>query len=383
MTKKKEKQLLCEDNLRHNEYYGMQSTIDNLYQASANGEVFTDLMSVILQRENILLAYRNIKKNTGSKTSGTDNLTIEDIGKRTPDEVVEKVRIVNVRNHYSEFLGFKMKVHRKGDKLVVMSHIADKNLEHKREKLKEQAKRIVHPRKIYGEQGEIRLYNSMVTGMQNYYCIATHVNHDCASLNRTIMTLLTNRLSTRTGNRLVKKGRELTAFEKARFGKSKMIRYVAGTNEPIYPIGYTQHKNPLFRKKSWNYYTPEGREGIHDCLRINVSMMLALMRMPTYSNSAEYADNRISLFSAQWGKCAVTGDEFSHIGEIHCHHKLPRHLGGDDSYGNLVLIKDAVHKLIHASNTETIHKYMDLLQLDSKRLAKVNNLRQLASMQPI
>ena len=62
MTKKKEKQLLCEDNLRHNEYYGMQSTIDNLYQASANGEVFTDLMSVILQRENIMLAYRNIKK---------------------------------------------------------------------------------------------------------------------------------------------------------------------------------------------------------------------------------------------------------------------------------------------------------------------------------
>ena len=94
MTKKKEKQLLCEDNLRHNEYYGMQSTIDNLYQASANGEVFTDLMSVILQRENILLAYRNIKKNTGSKTSGTDNLTIEDIGKCTPDEVVEKVRFI-------------------------------------------------------------------------------------------------------------------------------------------------------------------------------------------------------------------------------------------------------------------------------------------------
>ena len=100
MTKKKEKQLLCEDNLRHNEYYGMQSNIDNLYQASANGEVFTDLMSVILQRENILLAYRNIKKNTGSKTSGTDNLTIEDIGKCTPDEVVEKVRfIVNGSKH--------------------------------------------------------------------------------------------------------------------------------------------------------------------------------------------------------------------------------------------------------------------------------------------
>ena len=54
MTRKK-KQLLCEENLRHNEYYGMQDTFDNLYAASKNGEVFTDLMSIVLQRENILL----------------------------------------------------------------------------------------------------------------------------------------------------------------------------------------------------------------------------------------------------------------------------------------------------------------------------------------
>lgn len=48
----------------------------------------------------------------------------------------KKTRIVNVRNHYSDFLGFKMKVHRKGNKLVVISHIADKNLEHKGRSLK-------------------------------------------------------------------------------------------------------------------------------------------------------------------------------------------------------------------------------------------------------
>lgn len=47
----KKKQLLCEENLRHNEYYGMQDTFDNLYAASKNGEVFTDLMSIVLQRK--------------------------------------------------------------------------------------------------------------------------------------------------------------------------------------------------------------------------------------------------------------------------------------------------------------------------------------------
>ena len=72
MTKKNNKKLLSEDNLRHTEYYGLQSVFDELYARSQNGEVFTDLMSTVLNRENILLAYRNIKTNTGSKTAGTD-----------------------------------------------------------------------------------------------------------------------------------------------------------------------------------------------------------------------------------------------------------------------------------------------------------------------
>lgn len=88
------KPLLCVDDLRHNEYYGMQETFDDLYARAKNGEVFTDLMSIVLKRENILLAYRNIKANMGSNTTGTDGLTIKDIGRLTPEEVVERVRFI-------------------------------------------------------------------------------------------------------------------------------------------------------------------------------------------------------------------------------------------------------------------------------------------------
>ena len=55
---------LCVDDLRHNKYYGMQEIFDKLYAKAQKGEIFTDLMSIILKRENILLAYRNIKTNT-------------------------------------------------------------------------------------------------------------------------------------------------------------------------------------------------------------------------------------------------------------------------------------------------------------------------------
>ena len=94
MTNKQQKNLLCVDDLRHAEYYQMQTTFDDLYSKSKNGEKFQNLMPLILSRENILLAYRNIKSNGGSKTQGTDNVVIDDIGKLSADEYVEKLRFI-------------------------------------------------------------------------------------------------------------------------------------------------------------------------------------------------------------------------------------------------------------------------------------------------
>lgn len=90
----KKSKTLCVDDLRHAEYYGMQDTFDELYQKSQNGEVFENLMDLILSRDNILLAYRNIKANKGSYTAGTDKKNITDIGSQTPDDVVKRVRVV-------------------------------------------------------------------------------------------------------------------------------------------------------------------------------------------------------------------------------------------------------------------------------------------------
>ena len=94
MPKRKSKKLLCVDNLRHAEYYGMQGIFDELYSKARSGEIFHSLMDIILKRENILLAYRNIKTNKGSRTAGTDKITIEDIGRLSPEEVVNKVRFI-------------------------------------------------------------------------------------------------------------------------------------------------------------------------------------------------------------------------------------------------------------------------------------------------
>ena len=94
MPERKQEKLLCVEALRHSEYYDMQGVFDELYEKSLAGEEFTDLMGLILSRENILLAYRNIKANIGSNTPGTDKLTIKDIGILAPDTVIERVRSI-------------------------------------------------------------------------------------------------------------------------------------------------------------------------------------------------------------------------------------------------------------------------------------------------
>ncbi|AGB40181.1 Retron-type reverse transcriptase [Halobacteroides halobius DSM 5150] len=78
--------------LRNNEYYDTQEIQDMLYEYSEKGYNFKSLMQHITSRKNILLAYRNIKKNTGSKTRGTNNKTIKDLEEKSTEELVEYVR---------------------------------------------------------------------------------------------------------------------------------------------------------------------------------------------------------------------------------------------------------------------------------------------------
>ena len=78
--------------LRHLEYYDLQKVFDRLYADSKQGNVFTNLMELISDENNIRLAYRNIKRNKGSNTAGVDGITIRDIEKMPVEKYVEMVQ---------------------------------------------------------------------------------------------------------------------------------------------------------------------------------------------------------------------------------------------------------------------------------------------------
>jgi len=632
----KKSKTLCVDDLRHAEYYGMQGTFDELYQKSQNGEVFENLMDLIVSRDNILLAYRNIKANKGSYTAGTDKKNITDIGSRTPDDVVkrvrfivtgsehgyrpkpvrrkdipkpngktrplgipciwdrliqqcikqimepiceakfsnnsygfrpnrsvehainrtytmlqmmnlhyviefdikgffdnvnhsklirqiwslgihdktlifiikriltapikmpdnttvlpdkgtpqggiispllanivlneldwwiasqweenpiaisrgreriigktkvfdkshgyrimkntemkemhiiryaddfrifcrtkedavrtkeavtawieerlklevspEKTRIVNTRKRWSEFLGFKIRVRLKHHKYVVQSAICDKKVEIERAKLVEQAKNIAKPREKKSCLSEIQLYNSMVLGIQNYYQLATCISIDCREFHRRVMTVLTNRLNTETGSMLKREGGTITQAEKERFGQSKMIRYVSGIDQMIYPIAFIKNKIPMAKRSIVCSYTKEGRAPIHTELNLNQYVLKGLREKISVGHSTEYHDSKISLFSAQKGKCAISGEEFADAEHVAVWLKVPRALGGFERYKNMVLIHKKYLILLQELPQAVIKDLIKTLNITKKMLVKINSLREQANLSAI
>lgn len=295
----------------------------------------------------------------------------------------EKTRIVNVRKRYSEFLGFKIRVRPKGGKYTVNSHICDKKLELERQKLVAQAKRIARPSEEKRALDEIRLYNSMVLGIQNYYQLATCISIDCRKIHRQVMTVLTNRFSTESGCELVREGGTMTQSEKERFGRSAMIRYVSGIDQPIYPIAFIKNKIPMAKKTAVCSYTAEGRALIHRNLSLNQVVLEGLRSQSSGGRSTEYTDSRLSLFSAQRGKCALSGELFEAATDIVCWLKIPAEVGGKERYQNMILFHKKFLPLLQKLPENELKDIADTLNATKELMLKVNGLRKQAGLSAI
>lgn len=281
----------------------------------------------------------------------------------------DKTRIVNLKKKSSEFLGFELRLGRKGHKQIVDVRMNEKAIKNCTEKLITEIKLMQFPKSQMNLYQTIWVYNSQVQGIQNYYGIANNVTVGLQRIQRAVMTAMVNRLN------ITKKGYIFNESLRKRYGKSKQVRYLMG--QPLVPIGYCKSRKPMALEAEANQYTPEGREILAKKVSKsgNPEVLKYLMKNPVKNRSIEFNDNRLSLFQAQKGRCAVTQLPLT-IGDIHCHHKIPISRGGTDKYQNLVLLKTDIHVLVHATQEETISKLIADNNLTVEMINRLNKLRQ-------
>ena len=290
----------------------------------------------------------------------------------------EKSKIVNLKRHYSDFLGFRLKLHKKGKKkngdpkYTVKSHISKKAEKKIKDKTHELVKEIQRSQGAQTGYGAVNKYNAYVIGIHNYYAKATLVSLDFGQIAFGVKKSLKARL--KDGVKRV--GKDPPKYIKERYGTSRELRYIYNT--AIVPLAYVRHKVALYKKKSINKYTEIGREEIHKRLEcVDIDMLMHLMRNPEKGQSIEYNDNRLSLYAAQKGRCAVTG-AILEIENMYCHHKKPLVMGGEDKYINLIFVTKAIHRLIHEPDESKVKVITTTLSLDSQQAKKLIVLRNLA-----
>ncbi|MEQ8198027.1 MAG: reverse transcriptase domain-containing protein, partial [Clostridiaceae bacterium] len=279
----------------------------------------------------------------------------------------EKSKVINLKKRYSEFLGMKMKLWKKGSKQVIKSEMTDKAIKKCKIKLKEKVKGMT--KNPTGEN--VNKYNATVLGLHNYYKVSTNVNPNF----KEIAFKVNKSLKCRSKNIKSKKGRKSKAYLMYYGDYGGKEIYIA--DMVLFPITYIQNKPPMCFSQDICNYTIEGRNKIHDKLQaIDNKILQYLMNNPIQGQSIEYNDNRISLYVGQRGICGLTKEKLR-ISDMEVHHKVPREVGGTDEYDNLIYIKSDIHKLIHATNPQTIQKYLTnfaKVNIDFKRLNKFRNL---------
>jgi hypothetical protein len=157
-----------------------------------------------------------------------------------------------------------------------------------------------------------------------------------------------------------------------------MIRYVAGIEQPIYPIAFIKHKIPMAKRNAVNSYTVKGRALVHTNLNLNHKILVDISKQKSGGHSMEYMDCRLSLFSAQQGKCSICGEEFTTSEEIETWLKKPAEKGGMERYQNMILIHKRYVPLLVATSPEELKTISKSLKINKKILEKVNNLRKQA-----
>ena len=286
----------------------------------------------------------------------------------------EKSKIINLRKKKSEFLGFTIWAEKKGNKYVAQTGISEKRIE----QIKTEYKSKINIVKKSPTMKNIMLLNSYILGIHNYFKKATQVNHQFAQIAYQTQKFTYNRL--KNVGKYEKPINPSTTYKKL-YGTNYRTFRIADTH--IFPIGNIKHtKNFQFTQKLIPY-TEEGRELIYKKMNNEVAIevrKLMLSNIP--DKSVEYFDNRISRYSMKNGKCEIL-KIFLPAEFVHCHHYLPIKLGGTDQFRNLRIIHKEVHKLVHATNNETINKLKNLLNLTDEQIKKINQYRKECNLELI
>ena len=267
-----------------------------------------------------------------------------------------------------------MKVVLKKKRYVTNTFVSRKSKENIKQEIRQRVKEI----QKNTNHKMIMNYNSYILGIRNYYETASHVNIDFAEIHYQILKTLYNRLKSVANYGIP---RSPPPLYKKLFKNNFRTFTINGIT--LFPLADVQWKKTTTFNNNMCNYTEEGRTLVYEKLNGYIKKEINhLLNIPYENGRVEYMDNRISKYSAQRGKCAIS-QWFLTARETHCHHIIPISQGGADKFDNLTIVHEDIHRLIHATRDTTIKNLLDKFNLNKKQMMKLNKLRKKCNLTEI
>lgn len=306
LTLRKPDKVQKKQKLRNAEYYQMQPILDELYAKSRSGTVFTNLLPLICSENNIRMAYRNIRKNAGSKTPGTDGRTIRSLDTWSTQRLIGHIQ--SKFNWYKPQSVRRVEIPKPNGKTCPLGipTITD---------------RLV-------QQCILQILEPICEAKFHPHSFGFRPNRGCEhAIAAAYFKMQKQHLHYVVDIDI--KG----FFDNVNHGKSHEIRYLNGY--PLLPLSAIQHRNPMNFNKSVNSYTVEGRREIHRMLeQVNIDVLRYLLENPE-PGSMEFNDKCIAVYCAQKGTCAISHRPLMPDEITFCR---IREQGHKDAYRNIVMI---------------------------------------------
>ena len=277
----------------------------------------------------------------------------------------EKTKIVNLKRNYSHFLGFKIKVKFKKDKMKIISHMTEKSIENTKIKVKKQIRKIKRASTNNNKCiKEVELYNSIIRGIHNYYEKATNIYEDL----RGIKWCMESYVNTKLKN-VLSFGDIKDDITKKVIGNFPKIR-----GRPLLEIGKTCYNNKVYVVSKRNYFESNSRMTFHKDLALdNMFILNQLLRMPNLNESVEFNDNVLSRFCGQLGKYAITNELIFDLKNMRAIKIIEN---GTDKYNNIIIVDNKTKKLIRMKEVDDIIEMYSLIKgVEPKQLEKINKIR--------
>lgn len=278
----------------------------------------------------------------------------------------EKSKITNLKTNSTEFLGFSIRA-TKNKKKSRIPYTAHSGISKKaRTRITEELKRSFKDMEKNVSLKKLQYINSKILGWHNYYSYASRCSLDFKWIFFKNYKWYYNKIP-KILKELEKGDIDNNVFMNRYYHSSRKV-YGLETY-PIFPVDIISCKINKCHSQL-EVFTKEGREKLIKDLDKEVEYIAQRMaNSPIETRSVEYNDNRISRYTMQNGKCAITGIQLQYA-DIHCHHKILWSKSKNDSFTNLVILHKDIHTLIHMVDKDVISKSLTKFKVKGKKLER-------------